>query len=80
MIDFQVGTCRMPMSQPGQQNPVKTPTYSQDEIDALAAYVASLAPGPAVPEEARSITMALGNCKGCAAVLVGCRVTRKEVP
>jgi ubiquinol-cytochrome c reductase cytochrome c subunit len=49
-VDFQVGTGRMPMAQPGQQNPVKPEAYSQDEIDALAAYVASLAPGPAVPE------------------------------
>ena len=51
-VDFQVGTGRMPMAQPGQQNPVKPQVYSQDEIDALAAYVASLAPGPAVPDEA----------------------------
>jgi ubiquinol-cytochrome c reductase cytochrome c subunit len=49
-VDFQVGTGRMPMSQPGAQNPTKEVTYSQDEIDALAAYVASLAPGPAVPD------------------------------
>jgi ubiquinol-cytochrome c reductase cytochrome c subunit len=51
-VDFQVGTGRMPMAQPGQQNPVKPVVYDQDEIDALAAYVASLAPGPAVPDEA----------------------------
>jgi ubiquinol-cytochrome c reductase cytochrome c subunit len=49
-VDFQVGTGRMPMAQPGAQNPTKPVTYSQDEIDALAAYVASLAPGPAVPD------------------------------
>jgi ubiquinol-cytochrome c reductase cytochrome c subunit len=49
-VDFQVGTGRMPMAQPGQQNPTKPVTYSQDEIDALAAYVASLGPGPAVPD------------------------------
>jgi ubiquinol-cytochrome c reductase cytochrome c subunit len=50
-VDFQVGTGRMPMAVPGQQNPVKPEVYSQDEIDALAAFVASLAPGPAVPDE-----------------------------
>ena len=49
-VDFQVGTGRMPMAQPGAQNPTKPPVYSQDEIDALAAYVASLAPGPAAPD------------------------------
>jgi ubiquinol-cytochrome c reductase cytochrome c subunit len=49
-VDFQVGTGRMPMVQPGAQNPTKPQSYSQDEIDALAAYVASLAPGPAAPD------------------------------
>jgi quinol---cytochrome-c reductase cytochrome c subunit len=51
-VDFQVGTGRMPMAQPGAQNPTKPQTYSQEEIDALAAYVASLAPGPAAPDPA----------------------------
>jgi len=49
-VDFQVGTGRMPMAQPGAQNPTKPVSYDQDEIDALAAYVASLAPGPSVPD------------------------------
>jgi len=49
-VDFQVGTGRMPAVQPGAQNPTKPESYSQDEIDALAAYVASLAPGPGVPD------------------------------
>lgn len=48
-VDFQVGTGRMPMAQPGAQAPRKKVVYTQDEIDALAAYVASLGPGPAVP-------------------------------
>jgi ubiquinol-cytochrome c reductase cytochrome c subunit len=50
-VDFQVGTGRMPAAQPGQQLPRKQRVFSQDEIDALAAYVASLGPGPAVPDE-----------------------------
>jgi ubiquinol-cytochrome c reductase cytochrome c subunit len=49
-VDFQVGTGRMPAAQPGAQNPTKPQVYTQDEIDALAAFVASLAPGPAVPD------------------------------
>jgi ubiquinol-cytochrome c reductase cytochrome c subunit len=49
-VDFQVGTGRMPAAQPGAQNPTKPEAYTQDEIDALAAFVASLAPGPAVPD------------------------------
>ncbi|WP_427893451.1 cytochrome c [Kribbella sp. GL6] len=50
-VDFQVSTGRMPAQQPGAQIPKKTPVYTQDEIAALAAYVASLAPGPAIPPE-----------------------------
>jgi ubiquinol-cytochrome c reductase cytochrome c subunit len=48
-VDFQVGTGRMPMAQPGAQAPRKQVTYSDEEIAALAAYVASLGPGPAIP-------------------------------
>ena len=50
-VDFQVGTGRMPMAQPGAQAPRKEAVFDQEEIDALAAYVASLGPGPAIPDE-----------------------------
>jgi ubiquinol-cytochrome c reductase cytochrome c subunit len=49
-VDFQVGTGRMPAAQPGAQNPTKPVTYEDEEIDALAAYVATLGPGPAIPD------------------------------
>ena len=48
-VDFQVGTGRMPMAQPGAQAPAKDVVYTEREIDALAAYVSSLGPGPAIP-------------------------------
>jgi ubiquinol-cytochrome c reductase cytochrome c subunit len=48
-VDFQVSTGRMPAQQPGAQIPAKPPVYTEDEISALAAYIASLAPGPAIP-------------------------------
>ncbi len=48
-VDFQVGTGRMPMAQPGTQALRKPPVYNEEEIEALAAYVASLGPGPAIP-------------------------------
>ncbi|MFD9815939.1 c-type cytochrome [Streptomyces sp. NPDC059080] len=48
-VDFQVGTGRMPAQQPGAQVPRKTPLYNQAQTDQLAAYVASLGAGPAVP-------------------------------
>jgi len=50
-VDFQVGTGRMPMVQPGAQVPRKPETFTDEEIAALGAYVASLGPGPAVPGE-----------------------------
>lgn len=50
-VDFQVGTGRMPMQAHGPQAPVKPVQFDQDQIDALAAYVASTAPGPAIPDE-----------------------------
>lgn len=48
-VDFQVGTGRMPMAEVSQQAMRKTPVYNDAETAALAAYVASLAPGPAIP-------------------------------
>lgn len=49
-VDFQMGTGRMPMAKPGAQAPNKDSTYTDEEIAAVAAFVASLAPGPAIPE------------------------------
>jgi ubiquinol-cytochrome c reductase cytochrome c subunit len=48
-VDFQVGTGRMPMARPGVQAQRKEVVYTPEEITALAAYVASLGPGPSVP-------------------------------
>ena len=48
--DFQLTTGRMPAAQPGAQNPTKPVTFNDEEIAALAAYVASLGPGPAIPD------------------------------
>lgn len=49
-VDFQVGSGRMPMPANGPQAPkVSQVTFTQDEIKQMAAYVASLGPGPAIP-------------------------------
>ena len=50
-VDFQVGTGRMPLAAPSAQAERKPVSYTQEQIDALAAFVESLAPGPAVPDE-----------------------------
>lgn len=49
-VDFQVGTGRMPMAGSGPQVPRGTPQFTQAQIAQLAAYVAGLSPGPAIPD------------------------------
>jgi quinol---cytochrome-c reductase cytochrome c subunit len=48
-VDFQVSTGRMPAARPGTQMPAREPVYTDQEVRALSAYVASLGPGPAIP-------------------------------
>jgi ubiquinol-cytochrome c reductase cytochrome c subunit len=50
-VDFQVGTGRMPLKDHAAQAPRKKIFFNQNETAAIAAYVASLGPGPAVPTE-----------------------------
>ena len=50
-VDFQVATGRMPAAQLGAQIVEKRPQFTEQEIADLAAYVASLGPGPAIPDE-----------------------------
>lgn len=50
-VDFQVGTGRMPMQMQGPQAQEKPVQFSNEEVAALADYVASLAPGPSIPEQ-----------------------------
>jgi ubiquinol-cytochrome c reductase cytochrome c subunit len=50
-VDFQVGTGRMPLANPGVQAPQKQVQFDDEQIAAMGAYVASLAPGPEVPSE-----------------------------
>lgn len=77
-VDFQVASGRMPMASMGVQAPAKKVQYNETEIAALAAYVASLSPGPAIPTEEMLSTsgadLALGgelfrtNCAQCHSV------------
>ena len=50
-VHFQVGTGRMPLQNPGTQAPKKQPVFTDEEVAALSAYIASLGPGPAIPSE-----------------------------
>src|SRR5450432_1626035 len=74
-VDFQVSTGRMPLQQQEAEARRKPPRYTADETAQLAAYVASLAPGPAIPAKDQytptDADMALGgnlfrtNCSSC---------------
>lgn len=48
-VQFYVGTGRMPLNNPVKQAPRRDPIYTQEQIDQLAAYVATLGEGPDVP-------------------------------
>ncbi len=50
-VDFQVGTGRMPMAAQGPQAERKPVQFTEEQIHALATWVATLAPGPAVPTD-----------------------------
>jgi len=50
-VDFQVGTGRMPMAFDGAQAERKPVQFTDEQIEAMAAYVASISPGPAIPDE-----------------------------
>lgn len=50
-VDFQVGTGRMPMQMNGPQAYKKPAQFNDTQTHQLAAYVASLGPGPAIPAE-----------------------------
>ena len=74
-VDFQVASGRMPMNGPGIQAVARDPQYNEDEIAALAAYVASLGAGPAIPSDemvdSTGADLAMGgelfrtNCSQC---------------
>lgn len=74
-VDFQVGTGRMPLAAQGVQAKRNKPQFSAEETKQMAAYVASLAPGPAIPDEkyttAEGANLARGgdifrvNCSMC---------------
>ncbi len=48
-VDFQVATGRMPLQASGPQAPERAPQFDAEDTAALAAYVATLGPGPAIP-------------------------------
>jgi ubiquinol-cytochrome c reductase cytochrome c subunit len=74
-VDFQMSTGRMPARELGAENDRKPTTFTQDQIHDIAAYIASLGGGPAIPSPEQVSTgganTALGselfstNCAQC---------------
>ncbi len=50
-VQFQMSTGRMPAKEVGAEEPRRPVTFSQQEIYAIAAYIASLGGGPAIPSD-----------------------------
>ena len=50
-VDFQVSTGRMPLKEVGAEAAQKPPVFNQQQTYAIAAYVASLGGGPAIPTD-----------------------------
>ncbi len=63
-VDFQVGTGRMPAQQPGPQVLKHPPIFDAAQTEALAAYVASLSPGPAIPDASQYSTTDADQAEG----------------
>jgi len=49
-VNFQVMTGRMPLSFQGPQGMARAPQFDQEQTLQMAAYIASLAPGPGLPD------------------------------
>jgi ubiquinol-cytochrome c reductase cytochrome c subunit len=70
--DFYLRTGYMPLSDPASQPRRSTPKFSDGEIRALVAYVASLGPGPPIPTPqpergslSEGMELFTQNCSGC---------------
>ncbi|GGC83167.1 cystathionine beta-lyase [Tersicoccus solisilvae] len=71
-VDFQVGTGRMPMAMQGPQAQKKPAQFDEEQTRQLAAYVASLGSGPAVPSEEQVDTADGDAAKGGEVFRVNC--------
>ena len=86
--DFYLRTGRMPISHPGEEPERSRPSFSDSEIRALNAYVASLGKGPAIPSPnpdysrvSRGMELFTDHCAGCHQIAgEGGYVTDARVP
>jgi len=71
-VDFQVSSGRMPLAAAGVQAMRKRPSYNATEIANLAAYVASLGPGPAIPSDSDISTTNANLARGGEMFRINC--------
>ena len=71
-VDFQVSTGRMPAKELGPEMPRKPVTFTTDQIHALAAYVAMLGGGPAIPSAAEVSTSGANTALGQSLFITDC--------
>jgi len=75
-VDFQVGTGRMPLARPIVQAPVNKVKFDEEAIASLSAYVASLGPGPGVPDEKYTTVLEPGTEENNRAIAEGGQIFR----
>jgi ubiquinol-cytochrome c reductase cytochrome c subunit len=63
-VYFQMSTGRMPAKELGAENDRKPTDFTEQQIYAIAAYVASLGGGPAIPSEADVSTVGANTALG----------------
>ncbi|SNS45214.1 menaquinol-cytochrome c reductase cytochrome c1 subunit precursor [Micrococcales bacterium KH10] len=78
-VHFQVSTGRMPMQSNAPQAPVKPVQFDEKQTMQLAAYIASLAPGPEIPS-AEAVDPTLGDpARGAALFSTNCAMCHNAV-
>jgi ubiquinol-cytochrome c reductase cytochrome c subunit len=75
-VNFQVGTGRMPLAGPNVQAPQNKVKFDDGQIADLAAFVASLGPGPAIPEEKYTTVIEPGTPENNKAIAEGGEIFR----
>ncbi|WP_434811609.1 cytochrome bc1 complex diheme cytochrome c subunit [Microbacterium sp. bgisy189] len=50
-VEFQMATGRMPLQMQGPQAPIKPVQFTQEQIEAIAAWVQETSPGPSYPSD-----------------------------
>ena len=70
-VDFQVGTGRMPLAQDAPQAEAKPRVFGETQTLQMAAYVASISPGPGIPASS-NLTLTGDATKGAELFRINC--------